>query len=110
MKKSKLIIGIALICQSFTCFILFVTYFSKKKDLAKTFFALGLAGGIAATYALYLEMKERKEYNELAHDYCYGDECDCFDDGCADCYGDYDDIDVSFENENTVADDNANID
>ncbi|MDD6312720.1 MAG: hypothetical protein PUB08_04565 [Firmicutes bacterium] len=104
MKKSKFILGITLIVQSFSCFIMFIHFYSKRKDLARTFFALGLVGGLASAYAFYCDYTEKKEFDALAHDYCYGDDADCYADDSCDCMdgldcSDFDDINIVLPDE-----------
>lgn len=60
MKKTKMIIGITLMVQSITFFILFLIYWGKKKNLAKTFAAFAAAGGVVGAYCLISELKGRK--------------------------------------------------
>jgi len=79
MKKTKMIIGIMLMVQSITFFILFLIYWGKKKNLAKTFAAFAAAGGVVGAYCLVSELKSLK---------C----CDSFDD--EDIDEDFADLDV----------------
>ncbi len=64
MKKTKMIIGISLLVQSLTFFILFLIYWGKKKSLAKTFVAFSTAGGIVGAYCLISELKCRRHIGE----------------------------------------------
>lgn len=64
MKKTKMIIGISLLVQSLAFFILFLIYWGKKKNLAKTFAAFAAAGGVVGAYCLVSELKCRKHIGE----------------------------------------------
>lgn len=57
MKKTKMIIGISLVVQSLTFFILFLIYWKKRRSLAKTFAAFAAAGGVVGAYCLVSELR-----------------------------------------------------
>ncbi|HBR31914.1 MAG: hypothetical protein PHD46_01535 [Eubacteriales bacterium] len=60
MKKTKVIIGISLMVQSITFFILFLIYWGRKRSLAKTFAAFSAAGGLVGAFCLISELKVSK--------------------------------------------------
>ncbi len=72
-KKTKLIAGIALLVQSFTCLILFFAYLGKKKKTANTFLGVGLLTAIAGSFLLIWE-KEEENLSFLGSD--DWDDCD----------------------------------
>lgn len=80
MKKTKMIIGISLIVQSITFFILFLIYWNKKRSLAKTFAAFSAAGGIVGAFCLVSELKNKKccsvEEDEIDEDFADLDVCE----------------------------------
>lgn len=65
MKKTKMIIGISLIVQSITFFILFLIYWNKKRSLAKTFAAFSAAGGVVGAICLVSELKKKNCCNKV---------------------------------------------
>ena len=92
MKKLRPILAVSLLVQSLTFFVLNI---EKKKNLAKAFAAIGVAGGAAGAYLLATKLKSRKYC-------CEAGDCDDFDE-----FDDLDDLDVceddilcSFEDEN----------
>lgn len=81
MKKAKMIIGITLMVQSITFFILFLIYWGKKKNLAKTFAAFAAAGGVVGAFCLVSELKGRKcccdsDDDEIDEDFADLDVCE----------------------------------
>ncbi|HOJ47448.1 MAG TPA: hypothetical protein PLD48_01080 [Bacillota bacterium] len=80
MKKTKMIIGISLLVQSLTFFILFLIYWNKKRSLAKTFAAFSAAGGVVGAICLISEMKNKKccsvEEDEIDEDFADLDVCE----------------------------------
>lgn len=97
MKKFRPIIGISLIIQSITFFILSILNIEKKKPLASAFGIFGAIGGAAGAYLLATDYKERKQ--ALLEDEEFFDEFD-------ELYGDFDDFEIcddditcSFEDE-----------
>ena len=95
MKKLRPILAVSLLVQSLTFFVLSLLNIEKKKNLAKAFAAIGVAGGAAGAYLLATELKPRKYC-------CEAGDCDDFDE-----FDDLDDLDVceddilcSFEDEN----------
>ncbi len=77
MKKIRLILGISLIVQSITFFILCLVNLEKKKGLAKSFGVFSALGGIAGVALLVSEYKNRKKlkvaeadlYDEFSDDF-----------------------------------------
>ena len=96
MKGIKPILGITLLAQSVTFFVLFLVNAEKKKNLSRAFAAISAIGAIAGGTLLVLDYQERKKLKEAEEDMF--DEFDEF-------LEDYDDVDVceddilcSFEN------------
>ena len=79
MKKIRPILGISLLIQSLTFFILSLINIEKKKALAATFAVLGAAGGAAGGILLYKEYKCRNCDNDF-DDFDIDDYDDDFDD------------------------------
>jgi len=79
-KTPKFIVGVSLMAQSFTSFVMFLVFLNKKKGLSKTFLTLGIIGFIGALWSLWSDYKD--ELSELK---CDCDECI---DGC-DCDSDF---------------------
>lgn len=84
MRKPKMIIGITLIVQSITMFVLFLAFMNKnKKQLAGTFLTVGIIGGLTGAWILYLEYLENEKQRHMEKiDNCYecdGDDCDMCD-------------------------------
>ncbi|MBR4279406.1 MAG: hypothetical protein IKT34_04420 [Clostridia bacterium] len=108
MKKFRPIIGISLLIQSITFFILSILNIEKKKPLASAFGILGAIGGAAGTYLLVSDYKERKQ--ALLDEEEFFDEFD-------ELYGDFDDFEISddditcaFESEDGEAESCENCD
>lgn len=99
MKKIRLILGISLIVQSITFFVLCLVNLEKKKNLAKTFGAFSAAGGIAGVALLISEYKNRKKIR-AAEDDLYDEFCEDFEDFDID----EDDLVCSFEGSENEAD------
>jgi hypothetical protein len=80
MKKTKMIVGISLMVQSITFFILFLIYWNKKKNLAKTFAAFSAAGGVVGAYCLISEMKRcrccKVDEDDIDEDFADLDVCE----------------------------------
>ena len=98
MRKPKMIIGITLIVQSITMFLLFLSFMNKnKKQLAGTFLTVGVVGGAIGLWMLYLEYLEAENQRHIdAMDACY----DCDSDTCCDCalydgFEEFDDDEIS---------------
>lgn len=96
MKNIKPILGISLIVQSLTFFVLALVNVEKKKNLAKAFAVMSAVSGLSGGALLYAEYSNRKKLIEA--------EDDMFED-FDEFLEDYDDIDVceddilcSFEN------------
>ncbi len=62
MKKFKPILGISLLVQSVTFFILCLVNVEKRKSLAATLGIFSALGGIAGTALLISEYNDRKKY------------------------------------------------
>lgn len=69
MKKLRPILGISLLVQSATFFVLCLLNVEKKKNLAKAFGVFGAIGGIAGAALLVSEYKARKAMNAANDDY-----------------------------------------
>ena len=95
MKKLKPILGISLLVQSITFFVLCLLNLEKKKNLAKAFGIFGAIGGIAGVALLISEYKNRKKLKEMEEDYF--DEFDEFAESFDDLDVDEDDILCTFE-------------
>lgn len=83
MKKLKPILGISLLVQSVTFFILCLVNVEKRKNLARTFGVFGAIGGVAGAALLISEYKTRKKLRE-AEDEEFYDEFDEFYDELSD--------------------------
>lgn len=97
MKNLKPILGISLLVQSLTFFVLALVNVERKKNLAKAFAVLSAVSGVAGGGLIYAEYNKRKKL--IAEEDDFLDEFDEF-------LEDYDDIDVcedeilcSFESE-----------
>ena len=77
-KKTKFFVGIALLVQSFTCFIVFVTLAIKKKSLWKTFLTIALAGGFVGGYLTFTSLKHDRKFRKVLE--AVDDLCDYDDD------------------------------
>ncbi|MBQ3230493.1 MAG: hypothetical protein IJO64_03165 [Clostridia bacterium] len=80
MKKLRPILGISLIVQSITFFVLFLINLEKKKNLAKTFAAFSALGGVAGTALLVAEFRERRKLKAAEEEDYYDEFLDDFDD------------------------------
>ena len=95
MKKIRPILGISLLVQSVTFFVLCLLNLEKKKSLAKCFGIFGALGGIAGTWLLVSEYKSRKalqEDEDYFEEFDEYDEFDEFDDEITE-----DEINCAFE-------------
>ena len=102
-RKTKFIIAICLIAQSFTSFVFSFVYAGRKKELSKTFLGIGILGGLGGAYLLYKEYCMSKD-EQLAYDgseWC-DDDCDCCDE---DFFGEgsADDINFTISDETSEA-------
>ena len=61
LKKSKLVVAVALIVQSLTFFILFCILWGKKKSLAGAVLAVSAMGGVTGAYLIVQMKKEIAE-------------------------------------------------
>ena len=86
MKKLRPIIGISLLVQSATFFVLCLLNLEKKRNLAKAFGFFGAVGGIAGVALLVSEFKKRKK-RKAAEDADW-DEYD-------ECISDFEDFDTN---------------
>lgn len=57
-KKSRLVLSVSLLVQSFTLFILFLILCVKKKSIAAAFLAVSVMEGAAGTYLLHQAREE----------------------------------------------------
>ncbi|MBR2901098.1 MAG: hypothetical protein IKC39_02500 [Clostridia bacterium] len=97
MKKFRPILGISLLVQSITFFVLYLVNVEKKKNLAKAFAAFAAIGGVSGAVLLYAEYKERKMLKDFDAEEYY-DDFDEFLDDLDDIDVSEDDIACSFEN------------
>ncbi|MBR2634034.1 MAG: hypothetical protein IKD31_00455 [Clostridia bacterium] len=77
-RKTRFIVAICLVAQSFTSLVLSFVYANRKKDLSKIFLGFGILGGLGGAYLLYNEYQDAKN-EKLAYegaDWC-SDDCDC---------------------------------
>ncbi len=105
-RKTKFIIAICLVAQSFTSLVLSFVYANRKKELSKAFLGMGILGGLGGAYLLYNEYMESKN-DSLAFadgEWC-DDDCDCCDDDDMDFFdeGDADDINFTIAEEEISA-------
>ena len=98
MKKLRPIIGISLLVQSATFFVLCLLNLEKKKNLAKAFGFFGAVGGIIGITLLVSEFKKRKKLK--AAEEAYLEEYDEFINDFEDFDADEDDILCTFEGKN----------
>ncbi len=98
-RKTKFIIAICLVAQSFTSFVLSFIYADKKKDLSKAFLGFGILGGLGGAYLLYNEYLEAQN-DKLAFEGCdwCSDDCDCCDEDFFD-EANADDINITIADE-----------
>lgn len=92
-RKTRFIVAICLVAQSFTSLVLSFVYADRKKELSKAFLGLGLLGGLGGAYLLYNEYQDSKN-DRLAFEgdeWC-SDECDC----CDDFFDEADADDINF--------------
>ena len=64
LKRSKLMLSVSLLVQSFTLFILFLFLCVKKKSIAAAFLAVSAMEGAAGAY-LFHQVKEELEENDF---------------------------------------------
>lgn len=64
LKKSRLIVSLSLLVQSFTLFVLFLFLCVKKKSIAAAFLAVSAMEGAAGAY-LFGQIKEELEENDF---------------------------------------------
>jgi hypothetical protein len=98
MKKLRPILGISLLVQSVTFFILYLVNVEKKKNLARAFATFAAIGGISGGILLYSEYKERKMLNEPIPDEDFYENFDEFLADLDDADINEDVIDCAFEN------------
>lgn len=89
MKKLRPILGISLLVQSVTFFVLCLVNLEKKKNLAKAFGFFSALGGITGITLLVVEYRNRKKA-KLAEEDLYDEFYEDFDD-----FDDFEDYDVS---------------
>ena len=78
-KRTKFFIGVSLLAQSISFFIVFIVLAIKKKNLWKTFFAAGLIGGIAGcalTVSSLMRDRKFRRVLEAVDDLCAPDDFD----------------------------------
>ncbi len=64
LKKSKLVLSVSLLVQSFTLFVLFLILFAKKKSIAAAFLGVAAMEGAAGAY-LFNQVKSELEENDF---------------------------------------------
>lgn len=98
-RKTKFIVAICLVAQSFTSLVLSFIYADKKKDLSKAFLGFGILGGLGGAYLLYNEYLEAQN-DKLAFEGCdwCSDDCDCCEDDLFD-EASADDINITIADE-----------
>ena len=64
LKRSKLVLAVSLLVQSFTLFVLFLFLCVKKKSIAAAFLAVSAMEGAAGAY-LFRQVKEELEENDF---------------------------------------------
>ncbi len=64
LKKSKLVLSVSLLVQSFTLFVLFLILCAKKKSIAAAFLGVAAMEGAAGTY-LFKQVKSELEENDF---------------------------------------------
>ncbi len=64
LKKSKLVLSVALLVQSFTLFVLFLILCAKKKSIAAAFLGVAAMEGAAGAY-LFKQVKSELEENDF---------------------------------------------
>ena len=65
IKKTKLYIGISLIVQSFSFFVMFCMLWRQKKSIANTFFGVGLIGSIVGVVLVYKTIRQDKRFKNM---------------------------------------------
>ena len=102
IKKLKPIVGVSLLIQSITFFVLFLVNAEKKKNLSRVFAIFSAIGGIAGVALLVSEFRDRKKAKNAAL------EDDEYFDEILDDFDDFnigeDDISCSFEEPKAVID------
>ena len=82
IKKTKMYVGISLIVQSFTFFIMFFMLWRQRKSIANTFFGVGLIGSITGVGRVYKTIRQDKRFKKMisAMDklYCGNGDTDSF--------------------------------
>ena len=78
IKKTKLYVGISLIVQSFSFFIMFFMLWRQKKSIANTFFGVGFLGSITGIVLVFQAVKQDKRFKKMimAMDRLYDEEKD----------------------------------
>lgn len=94
LKRTKFLLGITLLAQAASYFMMFILLCTKKKSLSKAILTVALAGGIAGVCLLCLDSSEEfllrrarlKQNHDSDEDYdpeLYGDEI--YDEDIDDC-------------------------
>ncbi len=74
-RKTKFIIAICLVAESFTTIVLSLIYAERRKELSRALFGVGLLSGLGGAYLLYNEYRQSRDEQFI----CDGDEW-CSDD------------------------------
>lgn len=66
MKRKKFLVGVTLLIQSVSFFLMFLMLCRKKKSLAKAILTVAALGGIAGCALLYLDSKDELARRHIA--------------------------------------------
>ena len=90
MKKAKVIAGICLMGQSLLFFALFLAYWNRSRNLAKTLAVFSAVGGISGALLVLSELREKKLSDSINHDF------ETFDEMFDEDFANADDVRCSF--------------
>jgi len=89
-RKTKFIIAICLVAESFTTLVLSLIYAERRKELSRALFGVGLLSGLGGAYLLYNEYRQSRDEQFVCdgEDWCSDDpdlgDQDFFSDATAD--------------------------